>query len=965
MNPESVLKEDDKKTRFRKHISKQLEDDLGVNLPGGPNKRRKINVQSLPAEVSSQIKLKFKRKNSATPVTTADSRVETETIISLQHERESNGESLGEATDEPSTSQGDGVLPLQSQSLSVDSIKANAAPSSPGYVCHQNPFHPLHFGIQNQLPLSSRQESLETIAKLNQQQDKTFARTNFQDMDTGFDLSRAHSSRAPEICTKSLLSTQSSIQISSPDSSLTQANKSPTFNDRNLTAIKSSDFLPSDIEYFSVERTHGPHSTPINPNSSVTHINKSPSADDGCGNMLGTICRYDKDSHIAAEEITFPTKKAHQRLTPMSSSSSPPRISSNNVSSEISKFKNANSDTVLELSKSQTTHIDIKSDRSLMPPPTSFPPLLKGMYHSVNDRDVFLTSDKERKGKFKISTVSQSTKSEPIQIKDIVSFMLCLGRNPSLSSFKTRTKSKFEHFIKTWYTAVQRIDLKPELIAGIVKMHQDKKPMGKELIMDYVVSLSTLLKDFAIQQQEFGSLPLKQQKDTLLRGAQCLTQYFIGQYFAAIDGESQIKWLTSFYDSLQIESVELKNIHYLGFEEFNKLVGLFTPGLEFSLYLSQVEAFRSWKIPSWFNGLIAAICLFFPGDGINKAFCGEDMELLVKAAIPGIKLTGSFCTSLTKLCESMFKVFESHLDGTAIDNISLTSVLSEVLVPFSESEEIWLNKRLAIFDQAFNSVNFGFELVREYIMYSLSVPLSKRFASCTTVIFTERLKRALLKIPEFHCLRAKEQAIMLQANVMPAVSVYISRLVCFSDAEEQMRFVFGPEDRQMYANQFEGVMGGRNKLSMITEKSLNLGEQMMPEDEYMKYGKTCRNIGTFVCGGNRFHELMMLLMLSNDAVRSPDIEVVSQRFYTALQRKYANSLCGSSNDWNGGGDKRAASVLPPSWAKVLTDVKYVSETAFKYFVLPELIRREKEATKKMQKQAEFIQKKEDDEQDQE
>ena len=1040
MKPECVLKEDDKKTRFRKHISKQLEEEQEINLHGDPYNRNTINPQDLPGNESSKIELKFKRKNTSASAATSPklmcTRVQQVTFktSSVQNNEKHFG-GLLETTARLSSQQGSESLLVQNYPFSVErtapvssspSLEPHAwsqhqnSPELRGFG-HNNNLHFHDFGLQcppTSLPLCQPELSVSVNPNASEAQKQIPHRSGFfidhhsaiesesrnqhfpgqyqgqasksvLDSDTsyprsnqvakdqkgpslvlkdkygrfptegfsspqqttpvlegsqsrmgfheltcaGHNLGGTHERNTTKHWPKLLVSSHYDSPQKGPDNFLTNGNESSTHRGRHLSGVRSLAVQKLPIEH-GHQRYHSTQCKQPIADISLKKTNKFPALDvENCY----PLAKYSLPLGINY----FPIERLQS--------------SSQSVSPGVHKLMKKQPGTFLELPEEPLP------DGHLMPPPPPPRPSMQKATHDTDAPGIFQTIYEGRERKTQINAISTSTASEAVSEKEMVPFLLCLSRNPGLSALKASSKAKFEHFIKTWCASVQQIHFKPELVAGIINMHRDRDPICKALLMDYVVSLSKLLKDFAIQQPEFGNLPLNQQKPILLRGAQRLTQYFIGQYFASDNGKSQIQWLTAFHHFQQFDGNELP---YLSLEEFNKMVGLFSPGLKYSFYLRQVHEFRSWKIPPWLNGLIAAVCLFH-SNGHSSAFCEEDLELFVKAALPKIySTTGVFCQDLTRICETMFDVFEGHLDATAIDSPTLTSVLSEVLVSFSESEEVWLNKRLAIFEDAFSSVNFGPELVRECIMHSLSVPLSKRFVSCTTVIFAERLKRALLLIPEFKHIPAQDQIQMLQVNIMPAVAVYVSRLVTFRNGEEQLRLLFGQKDRDTYASEFESILKG--KLSMITEKSLNHGGQIMPKSEWIKYAKTSKNIGTFIDGGNRFQELMMLQLLNNEAVRNSEIAVLGQRFNTALHRKYANKLRRVSKDCDEGEEKGDASVLPPSWAKILMDVKYVSETAFKYIVLPEIIRREKEVAMKTECPAkEVIEGKENKDEDEE
>ena len=54
-----------------------------------------------------------------------------------------------------------------------------------------------------------------------------------------------------------------------------------------------------------------------------------------------------------------------------------------------------------------------------------------------------------------------------------------------------------------------------------------------------------------------------------------------------------------------------------------------------------------------------------------------------------------------------------------------------IVMPYTEEEECWLNRQFGLLDQAHGSVKWGEEIIKEFMMYSLEVPVSKNFMKGT------------------------------------------------------------------------------------------------------------------------------------------------------------------------------------------------------------------------------------------
>jgi hypothetical protein len=69
----------------------------------------------------------------------------------------------------------------------------------------------------------------------------------------------------------------------------------------------------------------------------------------------------------------------------------------------------------------------------------------------------------------------------------------------------------------------------------------------------------------------------------------------------------------------------------------------------------------------------------------------------------------------------------SSLKITWDQNQSRLLSSNQLVLPYTEEEESWLVQQFRLLDEAHNSVSFGEEITREFMMYSLDVPVSKTY----------------------------------------------------------------------------------------------------------------------------------------------------------------------------------------------------------------------------------------------
>jgi hypothetical protein len=68
-------------------------------------------------------------------------------------------------------------------------------------------------------------------------------------------------------------------------------------------------------------------------------------------------------------------------------------------------------------------------------------------------------------------------------------------------------------------------------------------------------------------------------------------------------------------------------------------------------------------------------------------------------------------------------------ESDSIQFNSIVQIQKDPVMRLTQSESLWINRQFDLMDEALRSVTIGDEIMNEFIMYSLDVPLSKRFIS--------------------------------------------------------------------------------------------------------------------------------------------------------------------------------------------------------------------------------------------
>ena len=294
-------------------------------------------------------------------------------------------------------------------------------------------------------------------------------------------------------------------------------------------------------------------------------------------------------------------------------------------------------------------------------------------------------------------------------------------------------------------------------------------------------------------------------------------------------------------------------------------------------------------------------------------------EQIVVQARPSIKTMISTCTSMATL-------FEEQLDF--VDEMALVSIVSEVFLQFSYGEEMWLEQKTQLNDECFDKVNIGSEMVKDFVMHSLGVQLTHSFGMTAGKVFRERLRLILIQVQKFQEISAADRATILQANVLDGYSIFIAKICCSSVGMEQKALTFGRGDNELYGREFEHIVG-KTQLQPVNVRSMNGDHSIMSPETEAEFNKLVQSIGSFVLCETRFKELLMLTLLNNDYVQNKRMGEMHKRYFTAMHRRYADSL----EDADGGGGE-SATLLLASWKKTMKEVKLLAQMMFKYFIEP-------------------------------
>jgi hypothetical protein len=126
-------------------------------------------------------------------------------------------------------------------------------------------------------------------------------------------------------------------------------------------------------------------------------------------------------------------------------------------------------------------------------------------------------------------------------------------------------------------------------------------------------------------------------------------------------------------------------------------------------------------------------------------------------------------------------------------------------MPYTQEEEGWLNYQICQMETAFRSVSIGEELLNEFTMYSLGVPLSKSYMKTALSFGMERVWRMFKTHSEFTSLPTVYQGDILAQRGMVVLCILLVKFGSYDTGIEQLQFAFSQYDEEIWNGRFKLV----------------------------------------------------------------------------------------------------------------------------------------------------------------
>jgi hypothetical protein len=243
---------------------------------------------------------------------------------------------------------------------------------------------------------------------------------------------------------------------------------------------------------------------------------------------------------------------------------------------------------------------------------------------------------------------------------------------------------------------------------------------------------------------------------------------------------------------------------------------------------------------------------------------------------------------LSKILIQMALFCTYNIDWDTIEkmaNVGIQNVnpaMSNLVMTYTIEEEAWLNNQFKLFEMAFRSVPSGQEIIHEFLMNSLGVPLSRNYMANVFRMMMERVRKVWCIHPEFEDLPVTVQRSLLRSHISIPHALYVVRCELMSGTE-QLQEGLGVLDETYFKEQYLPVFDSPEKISQVSVKNLFIFTQAQSDT----FSQLISSIRILVDNPN-FFKLNFLYLLTQPQEGDEDAvdDNKGHNFLSSLHFKY-------------------------------------------------------------------------------
>jgi hypothetical protein len=350
---------------------------------------------------------------------------------------------------------------------------------------------------------------------------------------------------------------------------------------------------------------------------------------------------------------------------------------------------------------------------------------------------------------------------------------------PRCQRIRDQMNANLQHARQTWDLALNPIKLKTQFIHGLVTMHLGHSELlTKDLFWSHTTVLANMFQSHALQQPEFQSLSPNEQVRLLKKNAPTFVLYLLLGYMSATDGLSQMSWLLLSKVPDDVMKLRLMTVTP---DRLNDVVGLFSQSNMDTLTNLTKDA-RLWRYDEVY--LVSLACLF-NDSSTEDSF--EDLLTLSEWAheVFWIGHRPDSIRHIIKVLEKAHLLLEG--DITSDKDIYSPIRRRDVIETYTVEEELAMTAFFQKFDHAYGSLPLGALISKAWIDFASGIPLPRVIGWIGVKNVRERMHRLLFSICEdFSDLPFSSKTRAMTVNTSQAMVANRARIESYPSIKQQI-----------------------------------------------------------------------------------------------------------------------------------------------------------------------------------
>jgi len=202
------------------------------------------------------------------------------------------------------------------------------------------------------------------------------------------------------------------------------------------------------------------------------------------------------------------------------------------------------------------------------------------------------------------------------------------------------------------------------------------------------------------------------------------------------------------------------------------------------------------------------------------------------------------------------------------------------VLKYSPEEEAWMVKQFELFDENWTALSLGEDLVKDVVMFSFDVPLSKGFIPAVIQLFRSRSLKIMGMHAEFTSLPGSDQCRLWRSCSIYSVALTLAKLENTKTANEQLLIAMGNDDAEPWLKK---IIQDK-KLDCILMEDANNITGALAQEELHQYQQLTKSVATALTDKPEMFKMVFLSLLFFDEKKQ--LNQVCNNYLSLFKRRH-------------------------------------------------------------------------------